>query len=123
MYRIGKRFTFEAAHRLPLPDGHKCARLHGHSYTAEVTVAGPQLDSAGFVVDFAVLDQLCVHLGDQFDHRDLNDVVAVPSSERLARYLFDWCTSCLDLPGGVRVEAVRVSETTRTWAEYRPELP
>lgn len=34
MYRIGKRFMFEAAHHLPdLPEGHKCARLHGHSYT------------------------------------------------------------------------------------------
>ena len=121
MHRIGRRFTFEAAHRLPLPDGHKCARLHGHSYTAEVTVAGREPDTAGFVVDFAVLDRLGAHLNDQFDHRDLTEVVAVPSSEMLARQLFDWCAAHLDLPAGVRVEAVRVSETARSWAEYRPE--
>jgi 6-pyruvoyltetrahydropterin/6-carboxytetrahydropterin synthase len=48
-------------------------------------------------------------------------VVAVPSSEMLARHLFDWCAAHLDLPAGVRVEAVRVSETARSWAEYRPE--
>lgn len=40
MYRIGKLFRFEAAHHLSdLPEGHKCARLHGHSYTVEISVA------------------------------------------------------------------------------------
>ena len=44
-YRIGKSFTFEAAHRLgELPEHHKCARVHGHSYAVEVTLACSTLD-------------------------------------------------------------------------------
>ena len=38
---IFKIFTIEAAHRLPnVPPGHKCARLHGHSFRVEVHVGG-----------------------------------------------------------------------------------
>jgi 6-pyruvoyltetrahydropterin/6-carboxytetrahydropterin synthase len=56
MYRIGKSFMFEAAHRLvTLPPGHKCNRPHGHSYTAEVVVVATDLVGPGFVVDFAEL--------------------------------------------------------------------
>ncbi len=124
MYRIGKRFTFEAAHWLAgLPEGHKCGREHGHSYTIEVILAAAELSGPGFVVDFAELDPIKKHLGDVFDHRKLNDVIGVqPTSENLARVLFIWCTAKLPLPATVAVEAVRVSETPTTWAEYRPEL-
>lgn len=124
MYRIGKRFTFEAAHWLAgLPEGHKCGREHGHSYTVEVILASAELSGPGFVVDFAELDPIKKHLGDVFDHRKLNDVIDVePTSENLARVLFAWCTAKLPLPATVAVEAVRVSETPTTWAEYRPEL-
>ena len=39
--RLVKDFWFEAAHRLPrVPAGHKCARLHGHSFHVEIEVAG-----------------------------------------------------------------------------------
>ncbi|MGH3874024.1 MAG: 6-pyruvoyl trahydropterin synthase family protein [Pseudonocardiaceae bacterium] len=122
MYRIGKRFTFEAAHWLAgLPESHKCGREHGHSYTVEVILAAAELSGPGFVVDFAELDPIKKHLGDVFDHRKLNDVIDVePTSENLARVLFDWCTATLPLPATVAVEAVRVSETLTTWAEYRP---
>ena len=45
--------TFEAAHRLPnVPAGHKCARLHGHSYRAEIRVEGPVGEDTGWVMDF-----------------------------------------------------------------------
>lgn len=122
MYRIRKRFTFEAAHQLTnLPEGHKCARLHGHSYDVEIIVAAAELDEHGFVVDFADLGVLGRHLQASFDHRFINDVLEVPSTcEHLARHLFDWSVAELSLPERVRVEAVRVSETAATWAEYRP---
>ncbi|MGH2392999.1 MAG: 6-pyruvoyl trahydropterin synthase family protein [Candidatus Limnocylindria bacterium] len=124
MYRIGKRFTFEAAHWLGgLPEGHKCGRQHGHSYTVEVILAVAELSEPGFVVDFAELDPVKKHLGDVFDHQVLNEVIDVePTSENLARVLFDWCTAKLSLPATAAVEAVRVSETLTTWAEYRPKL-
>ena len=125
MYRIGKQFRFEAAHSLPgLPDGHKCARPHGHSYSVEITLATTEdLYGPGFVVDFADLAGLGTYLNGSFDHRDLNTVLDVPAtSENLARHLYCWCVEHLDLPDSVRVERVRVSETASTFAEYAPAL-
>ena len=121
-HTIGKRFTFEAGHRLGgLPAGHKCARPHGHSYTVEVIVTAGELTGPGFVTDFADLDPLKRHLAEAYDHRMLNDVIdAEPTSENLARHLFDWCRDNIPLPGTARIEAVRVSETASAWAEYRP---
>ncbi len=126
MYRIAKRFRFEAAHHLPdLPEGHKCARPHGHSYTVEVSVAtSGELAPPGFVVDFAELSALGAYLNETFDHRDLNKVVDVaPTSENLARLLYAWCAANLRLPPGVTVTAVRVGETASTFAEYAPARP
>lgn len=123
MYRIGKRFGFEAAHHLSqLPDEHKCARVHGHSYVVEVSVTTEsEMTPPGFVVDFAALAPLGTYLKETFDHRDLNEVVEVaPTSENLARLLYEWCSTNLHLPAGVTVAAVQVSETASTFAEYAP---
>lgn len=122
MFTIGKTFTFEAAHWLPgLPDGHKCARQHGHSYTVEVELCSEELTPPGFVVDFGDLAPLKRHLDERFDHQQLNEVAEVaPTSENLARLIFDWCCSNLELPAGAMVAAVRVKETAGTWARYEP---
>ena len=123
MYRIAKRFSFEAAHRLVgLPAGHKCANLHGHNYTVEVTLAAADLDECGFVIDFGALGPVEDFLKSVLDHQgSLNDIVAFsPTSENLARYIFDQAAAALVLPTRVRLESVRVSETPTTWAEYRP---
>lgn len=123
MFRIGKQFGFEAGHWLPgLPNGHKCARQHGHSYTAEVTIASPVLIDPGFVMDFGDLAPLKGHLDKCFDHRLLNDVVAVaPTSENLARLVFDWCCTNLPLPARAVVASVVIRETAGTWAMYEPD--
>lgn len=125
MFRIGKRFRFEAAHSLPgLAPDHKCARPHGHSYTVELTLVSAELSDPGFVTDFAELAPMKTYLDEAFDHRDLNGVLDVPAtSENLARHLYQWCTSNLVLPVGVVVEAVRASETSSTFAEYAPYRP
>jgi len=122
MYTIGKSFTFEAGHWLPgLPDGHKCARQHGHSYTVEVELCSEELTPPGFVVDFGDLAPLKRYLDENLDHQPLNDVVDVaPTSENLARLLYEWCRSNLHLPAGVAVAAVRIRETAGTWARYEP---
>ncbi|QIZ37936.1 6-carboxytetrahydropterin synthase QueD [Saccharopolyspora sp. ASAGF58] len=121
-YQIGKRFNFEAAHWLSgLPDGHKCGRLHGHSYAVEVLLAAAELTGPGFVVDFGELAPLKEHLDECYDHQLLNEVLDVePTSENLAKLVFDWCGTHIPLPEGVVITAVRVSETATTWAEYRP---
>lgn len=124
VYRISKKFTgIEAAHHLDgLPDGHKCSRLHGHSYAVEVTVTAQHLTGPGFVVDFAGLAPLGDYLKKAADHRVLNETFSFqPTSENLARHLYDWCQDNIPLPSGARIESVRVSETAATWAEYQPD--
>lgn len=54
---ITREFSFDAAHRLV---GHesKCKYLHGHRYSAFVTVEGPELDGVGRVIDFAEVKRI-----------------------------------------------------------------
>src|SRR5262245_56896459 len=98
-YAMGKRFSFGDGHRLcGLADGLKCAMTIGHSYTDEVIVTASDRTGPGFVTDFADLDPLRRHLAEAYDHRMLNDVIdPEPTSENLARVLFDWCAANLAL--------------------------
>lgn len=87
-----KSFRFEAAHALPnVPPGHKCARLHGHSYRLDVHVAGPVDPHAGWVMDFADIQAAVKPILDQVDHRLLSDVPGLANStaELLARFIWD----------------------------------
>lgn len=122
MFTITKRFSFSASHVLEgLAEGHPCSRLHGHNYEVEVVAEAAELDACGFVVDYRSFDRLRMHIDDDLDHRHLNDVLTgPPSAEVLARELHAWCRSHLPPPIASKVVAVRVSETLRTWAEYRP---
>lgn len=117
MFRICKEFHFSASHRLDhLPADHQCARLHGHNYVVVVELAAADLNADGFVRDYHDLAALKQHIDQNFDHRHLNDVLDVPpTAEHLARYVFDWCKGRWP-----ETSAVLVSETPKTWAEYRP---
>ena len=87
-----KEYRFEAAHRLPeVPHGHKCARLHGHSFKFEIHVEGPVNERTGWLIDYGVLDEAVNPLVAQLDHFYLNEIegLANPTSEVLARWLFD----------------------------------
>lgn len=110
-------FTFEAAHRLPnVPPGHKCERLHGHSFRVRVTVAGPIHPTLGWVIDFADLKQAFAPLHDRLDHRYLNEIEGLenPTSEVLAQWIWDRLAP--ELPGLSQVE---VRETCTTGCAYR----
>ena len=88
---IFKSFTIEAAHRLPhVPAGHKCARLHGHSFAIEVHVKGPVDPDLGWVMDFAEMKAAFAPLFERIDHRYLNEVTGLenPTSENLARWVW-----------------------------------
>ena len=114
---IFREFTFEAAHRLPyVPEGHKCGRLHGHSYRVEIHVSGPVRDT-GWVMDFADVKAAWAPLDDQLDHRYLNEVdgLANPTSESLARWIWDRLADSLPL------SAVVVRETCTSGCIYRGE--
>lgn len=110
---------FEAAHRLPgLPPWHKCGRVHGHSYTAEVSLSAPEVTSA------EVLEPFVRYVSAELDGTFLNDSIGTgdaPTSENLARHLHCQADKAISLPAGVRIRAVRVAETASTWAEYLPE--
>ena len=95
---IFKEFTFEAAHRLPnVPEGHKCARLHGHSYLVRITVSGEVKAESGWVMDFADISAAFEPIYRQLDHYYLNEIEGLenPTSENIAR----WIWQHLELPG------------------------
>jgi len=117
--RLYKDFSFEAAHRLPnVPAGHKCARLHGHSFLVRVTVDGPVGEHTGWVMDFADLKVAFAPLHDRLDHRYLNEIVGLenPTSEVLARWI--WRELRPTLPALTEIE---VRETCTTGCIYRGE--
>lgn len=112
---VFREFTFEAAHLLPnLPEGHKCRRLHGHSFRVEVHVRGPVAES-GMVMDFADISAAFQPLWAQLDHNYLNEVegLANPTSENLAVWIWDRLTEHLPLSGVV------VRETCNSGVDYR----
>ena len=86
-----KEYKFESAHRLPeVPPGHKCARLHGHSFRIEITVDGAVDPRTGWLIDFGVLDELVNPLIARLDHHHLNEIEGLenPTSENLSRWIF-----------------------------------
>jgi 6-pyruvoyltetrahydropterin/6-carboxytetrahydropterin synthase len=81
---LHKRYTFEAAHRLPMvPEDHKCFRMHGHSYAVTVYIAGEVDERMGWLQDFGEITALAGPLlKRELDHRCLNDVPGLgPTAE------------------------------------------
>lgn len=114
-----KVFTLEAAHRLPnVPAGHKCARLHGHSFRIELRVEGAVDPHTGWVMDFAEVTRAFEPLHRELDHHYLNDVPGLenPTSENLARWV--WRRLEPVLPG---LAEVAVHETCTAGVRYRGE--
>jgi 6-pyruvoyltetrahydropterin/6-carboxytetrahydropterin synthase len=116
---IFKEFSFEAAHRLPnVPAGHKCARLHGHSYVVVVHIAGPIADDRGWVRDFADLSCAMKPLLDRLDHYYLNEIEGLenPTSEVVARWIWERLHGSLP-----ELSQVVVRETCTAGCVYRGE--
>lgn len=115
--RIVREYHFEAAHFLPrVVPGHKCARMHGHSYRVVVTVEGEPDPHLGWVMDFGDLDGHVLPLIDRLDHRVLNDQPGLenPTSELLAAWM--WQLLRPHVPGLAELE---VSETPSSRCVYR----
>jgi 6-pyruvoyltetrahydropterin/6-carboxytetrahydropterin synthase len=119
---IFREFTFEAAHRLPnAPAGHKCARLHGHSWRFSVHVDGPVGAVSGWVRDFADIREAVEGVDGVWsllDHSYLNEIEGLenPTSEILARWI--WERLVPSLPD---LSQVVVRETCATGCVYRGE--
>ncbi|MFT5720340.1 MAG: 6-pyruvoyltetrahydropterin/6-carboxytetrahydropterin synthase [Motiliproteus sp.] len=90
--QIYKEFTFEAAHLLPhVPEGHKCGRLHGHSFFVRIYVSGEVDPHSGWIIDFTDIKQIFKPIYDRLDHHYLNDIPGLenPTSEVLARWIWN----------------------------------
>ena len=97
---IFKEFKFDSAHCLPsAPVGHKCRRLHGHTYRVVVHVEGPVDKELGWIVDFADIKKAMKPLINQLDHHYLNDIegLETPTAEALADWL--WQRLIIPVPG------------------------
>jgi len=116
---IFKVFSLESAHRLPnVPAGHKCARIHGHSFRVEIHVRGALDEHLGWVMDFADVKAAFEPLFQRLDHHYLNDVPGLenPTSENLARWI--WRELAPALP---QLSKVVVHETCTSGAVYEGE--
>ncbi|MFO1460632.1 MAG: 6-carboxytetrahydropterin synthase QueD [Verrucomicrobiota bacterium] len=114
---LRRTFQFEAAHRLPhVAPGHKCARLHGHSFQAEIAVEGPLDPRLGWVMDYADIKAAFAPLYQQLDHNYLNEIPGLenPTSERLAEWI--WARLRPALP---MLSEVVVAETCTAKCVYR----
>lgn len=112
-----KDFNFEAAHHLPnVPTGHKCARLHGHSFQVRIEVTGEVDAHTGWVMDFSEIKAAFKPILEQLDHYYLNDIDGLenPTSEVLAQWI--WQKLKPELP---LLSAIRVKETCTAGCIYR----
>ena len=113
---VFRDFTFDSAHLLPnAPEGHKCRRLHGHTYQVSVHVAGPVDPERGWILDFGDIDAAFEPIREALDHRYLNDIagLANPTSEHLAAWI--WERLAPALPGLSRLV---VKETCTSGCGY-----
>lgn len=116
--RILRKFTFDAAHQLfTMPEGHKCRRMHGHTYLCEVVCEGEVDPAVGFFMDYGDLKAVIDPVVEELDHRYLNDIpgLEVPTAEMIARWIYDRLKP--ELPS---LSALRLWETPNNGVEYAP---
>jgi 6-pyruvoyltetrahydropterin/6-carboxytetrahydropterin synthase len=141
MYKIRKQFKFEGAHQLHEAYSTACTdSIHGHSYLVEVFFTGEQLDETGMVIDFGKINSLFKRYIDNYwDHalimpvsfsdeylnilkrynNKINIVSYNPTAENMACEMFKTFNYILiDNSINVKLDCVRVHETTTGWAEY-----
>ena len=117
--QIYKEFSFEAAHLLPnVPEGHKCGRLHGHTFYIRVYLEGPVGETTGWVMDFGDVKDIFKPIYDQLDHYYLNDIKGLenPTSENLAKWVWLQLKPKLDL-----LVKVEIRETCTSGCIYTGE--
>lgn len=114
---LRKTFQFESAHRLPqLPEGHKCHRLHGHSFQAEIVVEGECDPRLGWVMDYAEISAAFKPIWEQLDHNYLNEIPGLenPTSEKIAVWIWQQLRPQLPL-----LKEIVIAETCTARCVYR----
>ena len=114
---IFKEFIAESAHRLPhVPAGHKCGRLHGHSFRIRIAVRGEPAAETGWIIDFGDIKAAFAPIYAQLDHNYLIDIPGLenPTSEVLAKWIWQQVKPLLP-----ELSRVRIHETCTSGCEYR----
>lgn len=112
-----KEFVFEAAHRLPrVPEGHKCGRLHGHSFRVAVYIEGEVDPDTGWIRDFSEIKAIFKPLYERLDHNYLNEIPGLenPTSEVIAKWIWQQLKPLLP-----ELSRIRIHETCTSGCEYR----
>jgi 6-pyruvoyltetrahydropterin/6-carboxytetrahydropterin synthase len=108
MVELQKTWHFESARRLTgIGPDHRCARLHGSSFTVEVTVQAPINETTGWCVDFDDMEQAWAKVHELIDHRLLNDVEGLPNPT--TEHIALWLLARLQFPNA-KVTKVGVAE-------------
>ncbi|OGC35591.1 6-carboxytetrahydropterin synthase QueD [candidate division WOR-1 bacterium RIFOXYB2_FULL_48_7] len=118
MFELQIEDTFDAAHALRGYDG-PCENLHGHTWRVQVFFRGDKLNDLGILIDFKTVKKLLKELLDQYDHKNMNELVEFnasnPSSENLAKSIY------LQLQPQLKgLNKVTVWESATTAASYQP---
>ncbi len=120
MYELTVQRGFSAAHHLRDYEG-ACARMHGHNYRVEITVAGPQPLRNGMLLDFGELKEICDGVLDEMDHQCLNDLPQFQSAnvtaENIAAYIYHAIAEKLPF-AGVKMARVRMWESDLSSVTY-----
>jgi 6-pyruvoyltetrahydropterin/6-carboxytetrahydropterin synthase len=123
MFELKIVTQFAAAHRLRHFQG-KCEQLHGHNWKVEVYLRASQLDSNGLVRDFGEIKAMTHEVLNGLDHQYLNELNPFqqenPSSEHIARYLFDQIGRLVN-DERARVSRIAVWESDTSCATYWAE--
>jgi 6-pyruvoyltetrahydropterin/6-carboxytetrahydropterin synthase len=117
---IAKTFTFDAAHCLPLmPEGHKCTRLHGHTYSCTVALFGTPAKDTGILIDFDDIAKIWAPIHVALDHRYLNDVPGLecPTTENLVLWIIERLKDAFRAHPHIHAMTIKVGESSTTWAE------
>jgi len=122
-YKLKTITEFASAHTLRDYPG-ACSRMHGHNWKVELEVIATSLDDVGMGVDFKKMKNAANEIGDQMDHRYLNDLEPFtkinPTAENIAAYMFQEISSRLN-SDSIKVHAVTLWETDRACVRYSEE--
>ncbi len=120
MYDVTVKTGFSAAHQLRLCDG-KYENLHGHNWTAQVTVEADELNPIGVGIDFVELKEMVERILSRLDYQNINEISPFdkenPSAENIARWLFLELKTQIDTES-TRVKRVEVCEMEGCGASY-----
>ena len=111
--------TFDAARRLPnLPKGHKCSRLHGHTFNLRISLEDRINKETGWVKDFSEIKKVFTPIYDQLDHSYLNNIKGLenPTSENIVIWIWKKLKPSLPV-----LSSLEIKESSSTGCIYRGE--